>query len=62
MYNGKSQHIHRRHNTIKHLLSSGIISIEYVKSKENITDPLTKGLAKQQVYQLSRGMVLMLIS
>ncbi|CAM8953855.1 unnamed protein product [Rhodiola kirilowii] len=44
MYNGKSRHIRRRHNTIRQLLSSGVISIDYVRSKENIADPLTKGL------------------
>ncbi|GKA75308.1 retrovirus-related pol polyprotein from transposon TNT 1-94 [Tanacetum coccineum] len=42
IYNGKSRHIRRRHNTIKDLLRNGIISIDYVKSKENIADPLTK--------------------
>ena len=62
MYNAKSRHIRRRHNTIKRLLSNGIISIEYVRSKENIEDPLTKGLTKEQVYWLSRGMGLMPIS
>ena len=56
MYNGKSRHIRRRHNTVKHLLSSGIISIEYVKSKDNIADPLTKGLAREQVFSSSKGM------
>ncbi|GMQ04627.1 hypothetical protein CsSME_00049981 [Camellia sinensis var. sinensis] len=56
MYNGKSRHIRRRHNTVRHLLSHGIISIEYIKSKENIVDPLTRGLAREQVYHLSRGM------
>ena len=56
MYNDKSRHIRRRYNTVRHLLSHGIIFIEYVKSKENIADPLTKGLAKEQVYYLSRGM------
>ena len=56
MYNGKSRHIRRRHNIVRHLLSHEIISIEYVKLKENIADPLTKGLAREQVYYLSRGM------
>ncbi|CAL8988835.1 unnamed protein product, partial [Prunus brigantina] len=42
VYNGKSRHIRRRHNTIKQLISSGIISIDYIKSKENLADPLTK--------------------
>ncbi|GJZ46324.1 retrovirus-related pol polyprotein from transposon TNT 1-94 [Tanacetum coccineum] len=44
IYKSKSRHIRRRHNTIKDLLRNGIISIDYVKSKENIADPLTKGL------------------
>ena len=56
MYNGKSRHIRRRHNTIKHMLSTGIISIDFVKSKENIADQLTKGIPKEQVLYLSRGM------
>ena len=43
MYNGKSRHIRRGHNTIKQLFSTRIISIDYVKSKDNIADPLTKG-------------------
>ena len=41
---------------MRQLLSSGIISIDYVKSKDNIANPLTKGLAREQVYKLSRGM------
>ncbi|GJS27565.1 reverse transcriptase domain-containing protein [Tanacetum coccineum] len=38
IYNGKSRHLRCRHNTIKDLLKNGIISIDYVKSKENIAD------------------------
>ena len=56
MYNGKSRHIRRRHNTVRQLLSNGIISIDYIKSKENIADPLTKGLTKELVYSSSKGM------
>lgn len=56
MYNGKSRHIRRRHNTIRQLISNGVISIEYVKSKDNLADPLTKGLGRDQVNCLSRGM------
>ncbi|GJW79895.1 retrovirus-related pol polyprotein from transposon TNT 1-94 [Tanacetum coccineum] len=54
IYKGKSRHIRRRHNTIKDLLRNGIISIDYVKSKENIVDPLTKGLCREQVIFTSR--------
>lgn len=42
MYNGKSRHICRRHNTIRQLLSTGIITIDYVRLKDNTADPLTK--------------------
>ncbi|KAL0322507.1 UNVERIFIED_CONTAM: Retrovirus-related Pol polyprotein from transposon TNT 1-94 [Sesamum angustifolium] len=53
MYNGKFRHIRRRHNTIRQLISSGIISIDYIKSKDNLADPLTKGLSRDQVYCLT---------
>ena len=56
MYNGKSRHIRRRHNTIKQQLSTGVISIDYVKSKDNIADPLTKGLNRELVGKSSKGM------
>ena len=56
IYNRKSRHIRHRHNTIKQLLSSRVISIQYIKSKENLADPLTKGLHREQVKYTSRGM------
>ncbi|GJS83179.1 retrovirus-related pol polyprotein from transposon TNT 1-94 [Tanacetum coccineum] len=40
------RHIRLRHNSIRQLLSTGLISINYVTSKDNITDPLTKGLSR----------------
>ena len=58
MYNGKSRHIRRRHNTIKQLLSTGVISLDYVKSKENIVDPLTNGLNRELVEKSSNGIKL----
>ena len=56
IYNGKSRHIRRKHNTIRQLFSTGIISIDYVKSKDNIEDSLTKGLNRELVEKSSRGM------
>lgn len=56
MYNGKSRHIRRRHNTIRQLLSTGIITIDYIKSADNIADPLTKGLSREVVQRSSKGM------
>ena len=60
MYNEKSRHIRRRHNTIRQLLSSGIITIDYVKSSDNVSDPLTKGLVREAVERSSKGMGLRL--
>ena len=56
MYNNKSKHIRRRHNTVRQLLSNEIISIDYIKSKDNLADPLAKGLTREQVNCTSRGM------
>ena len=55
MYKGKSRHIRCRHNTIRQLLLTGVISLYYVKSKVNIMDPLTKGLNIELVEKSSRG-------
>jgi len=49
-------HVVDIYNTIRELLSIGIISIDYVKSKDNITDLLTKGLNIELVEKSSRGM------
>ena len=56
MYNGKSRRIRRKYNTIRQLLSNGVISLDFVISKNNITDPLTKGLNRALVEKLSREM------
>ncbi|KAF3660091.1 hypothetical protein FXO37_13667 [Capsicum annuum] len=56
MYNGKSRHIQRRHNTVRELLSSGIITVDYVKSKDNVSDPLTKALSREGMERTSKEM------
>lgn len=61
VYNGKSIHLQRRNKTVKQLLSTGIIYIDFVRSKENIADPLTKGLSREVVRSTSKGMGLKLI-
>ena len=55
IYNGKSRHIRQRHNTIRQLFSTEFIYVDYIKSKDNITDSLTKGLNGELVEKLSRG-------
>ncbi|PHT37918.1 hypothetical protein CQW23_21491 [Capsicum baccatum] len=56
IYNGKSRHIRRRYNTVRELLSSGIITVDYVKSKDNMSDLLTKGLSREEVERTSKEM------
>jgi len=55
-YNGNNRHIQLRHNLVKQLLKSGTISIDYVKSERNLTDPLTKTLERKMILETSRGM------
>ncbi|XP_073062026.1 uncharacterized protein [Primulina eburnea] len=43
VYNGKSRHIGLRHSIVRSLITSGIITIDFVPSKGNLADPLTKG-------------------
>ena len=56
VYNGKSRHIRRRQNTVRQLLSDGTISIDYVRTNDNLADPFTKGLSREKIDCASRGM------
>ena len=55
MYNGKSKHIHRKHNTVRQLLSNGVISIDFVVSKDNLADLFTKSLSGERINCASKG-------
>jgi len=55
-YNGNNRHIKLRHNLVKQLLKSGIISIDYVRSEQNLVDPLSKPLGRNMILDISRGM------
>ena len=54
IYNGKSRHIGLRHSYVRQLLTDGVITIDYVRSCQNLADPLTKGLARDLIYKTSR--------
>ena len=56
VYNGKFRHIHRKHNTIRQLLSNRVISIDFVSSKDNLADPFTKSLSEKRTNCASRRM------
>ena len=48
-YNNKSRPIRRKHNTVRSFLNSGIITMNYIKSNDNLANPFTKALAKDRV-------------
>ena len=56
VYNGKSRHIRRRHETVKQMISDGVISLAYVRSSDNLADPLTKGLNRDHFCKFREGM------
>ncbi|GKA37080.1 zinc finger, CCHC-type containing protein [Tanacetum coccineum] len=49
MYNGKSRHLGVRHNMIRELIMNEVVSIEFMRSQQNLADHLTKGLARDLV-------------
>ena len=53
-YNEKRKHLVVRHKTIRHMVSHGIIFLDFVKSENNIANPLTKALTRQQVLKPQR--------
>ncbi|GJZ75160.1 zinc finger, CCHC-type containing protein [Tanacetum coccineum] len=56
MYNGKSRHLGVRHSMIHELITNGVVSIEFVRSQQNLVDHLTKGLARDLVIKSAEGM------
>lgn len=56
VYNGKRRHIRIRHSSVRELLKNGVISLQFVRSENNLADPFTKGLTKKVVLESSRGM------
>ena len=48
-YNGKSRPIRRKHSTMRSYLSGGIITMDYIKSNDNLVDLFAKALAKDRV-------------
>ncbi|GJZ30399.1 zinc finger, CCHC-type containing protein [Tanacetum coccineum] len=56
IYNGKSRHLGVRHNIICELITNGVVSIEFLRSQQNLTDHLTKGLARDLVLKSAEGM------
>ncbi|GJR74314.1 zinc finger, CCHC-type containing protein [Tanacetum coccineum] len=61
MYNRKSRHLGVRHRMIRELIMNGVVSIDFVRSQQNLSDHLTKGLARDLVLNELKHMYLHII-
>ncbi|GJY23093.1 zinc finger, CCHC-type containing protein [Tanacetum coccineum] len=56
IYNGKSRHLGVRHSMVRELITNGVISVDFIRSQQNLADHLTKGLARDLVHKSATGM------
>ncbi|GJV78900.1 zinc finger, CCHC-type containing protein [Tanacetum coccineum] len=56
MYNKKSRHLGVRHSMIRELITNEVVSIEFVRSQQNLADHLKKGLARDLVIKSAERM------
>ncbi|GKC20507.1 hypothetical protein Tco_1022657 [Tanacetum coccineum] len=56
MYNRKSRHLGVRHRIICKLIMNGVVSIEFVRSQQNLANHLTNELARDLVLKSAEGM------
>nr|GEV47677.1 zinc finger, CCHC-type [Tanacetum cinerariifolium] len=56
MYNKKFRHLGVRHSIIRELITNGVVSIEFVRSQQNLADHLRKVLARDLVIKSAKGM------
>nr|GEV16547.1 hypothetical protein [Tanacetum cinerariifolium] len=56
MYNEKSRHLDVRYSMICELITNGVVSIDFVRSQQNLAGHLTKGLARDLVLKSAKGM------
>ena len=53
-----NRHMQVRYKYIKGLVNKNVVSVNFVRSKKNMANGLTKGLPQKGVYESSRGMEL----
>lgn len=58
-YNDKKQQIHNKHKIIREFLITGAVKVNHIWINENLTNPLTKGLARKKVFKTSERIRLM---
>ena len=55
-YNGKFRSIRRKHSTVRSYINNGTIIVDYIRTNDNIVDPLTKALGRKMIWKALRGM------
>ncbi|CAM8917271.1 unnamed protein product [Rhodiola kirilowii] len=55
VYNEKSRHLGVRHSAVRELITHGVISVDFVRSQQNLADHLTTGLARDLVSKSVKG-------
>lgn len=58
VYNGKSTYVGLRYNHVRQLVTNGGITVDFIRSSQNLVDPLIEGLARDLVIKTSEGMEL----
>ncbi|GKF01182.1 hypothetical protein Tco_0028105 [Tanacetum coccineum] len=56
IYNEKFRHLGVMHSMIRELITNGVISIEFVRSQQNLADQLTNELARDLVIKSAEEM------
>ena len=49
------EHVRLKHSLVRDLIMNGVIIIDFVRSKENRADPLTRGLTKEVMIKHLKG-------
>lgn len=62
IYNRKSRYIDLRHSYVRKLLTNGVIIIDFVRSCQNLADPITKAGARDNVLKTFKGIRMKLAS
>ena len=55
-YDGNSRQVRLKHNHVRRLVEEGVISLQYLKSRFNFADPLSKELGKDLMVETCNGM------
>ena len=55
VYNGKCRHLGVNYGMIRELIMNGVISVDFVRTQQNLINHLTKGLCRDLVHKVAAG-------